>query len=387
MSINVEEIDKGIMNNIDERDSRKIETTWSLVLKRFKKHKLALASVIILLILLIISALAPLLEIFLGVSHDNASLDLINLPAKWPHLLGTNEVGQDVLARLLFGGRISLAVGIISAVASALIGSSIGLIAGFYGGVVDSALMRFTDGMLSIPVLPLMIVFAALDLEALFGAETSIANALLFCGFISAFVLVFRYASSSIAHQKEHTKFIKIITDSLIVGAFCFAGYLLIFRFIDWKSIGSGNFASVIKLIIIIVFFGWMGVARLARAAAMQLKNMEFIVAARSLGASNKRILLFHILPNSLASIIVAATLGVGGNILYEAALSFLGLGIQPPVSSWGNMLNNALDYIKVSPMLAFWPGAFILVTVACFNFFGDGMRDALDPHQVLKKK
>ena len=297
------------------------ESFSELVWKRFRKHKLALYSSVVLLILCLLSLSAGLIESFLGVSHDMANLELVNRSAGWPYLMGTNELGQDVFTRLLFGGRISLAVGVISAITSAIIGAIIGLLAGYYGGYLDSFLMRFTDAMLSIPVLPLMIVFSAIDLEMLFGAS----------------------------------------------------------------KLTSGNFASVVKLILIIVFFGWMTVARLARAAAMQLKNLDFVTAARSLGAGDVRLLLVHILPNSLAPIIVAATLEVGGNILYEASLSFLGLGVQPPVSSWGNMLNNAVDYIKTDPSLAFWPGFFILVTVSCFNFFGDGMRDALDPHQVMK--
>ena len=298
------------------------ESFSQLVWRRFKKHKLALYSVFILLFLTLLALSAGLIQSFLGVSHDVAALELVDRSGGWPYLLGTNELGQDVFTRLLYGGRISLSVGIIAAFASAVIGSVIGLLAGYYGGYLDSFLMRFTDAMLSVPVLPLMIVFSAIDLEALFGAS-------------------------------------------------------------KWTG---GNFSSVIKLILIIVFFGWMTVARLARAAALQLKNLEFVTAARSLGAGDIRILLVHILPNALAPIIVAATLEVGENILYEAALSFLGLGVQPPVSSWGNMLNNAVDYIKTDPSLAFWPGFFILVTVSCFNFFGDGLRDALDPHQVMKQ-
>ncbi|MBL4818645.1 MAG: ABC transporter permease, partial [Deltaproteobacteria bacterium] len=286
-----------------------------------KKHHLALYSSAILIFLCAAALLAGVIQGLLGVSHSQAVLELVNRSSGWPHIMGTNELGQDVFTRLLYGGRISLAVGIISAVASAIIGSVIGLIAGFYGGRLDSILMRFTDGMLSIPILPLMIVFSAIDLQTFFGENA-------------------------------------------------------------WTS---GNMASVIKLILIIVFFGWMTVARLARAAAIQLKNMEFVTAARALGAHDLRLLLVHILPNALAPIIVAATLEVGNNILYEAALSFLGLGVQPPVSSWGNMLTNAIDYIKTDPGLAFWPGFLILVTVSCFNFLGDGLRDALDPHQVMK--
>src|SRR5690606_18583499 len=132
------------------------------------------------------------------------------------------------------------------------------------------------------------------------------------------------------------------VIDGLVVGGVCFGMYLVVFRFIDWESMGSGNFSSVIKIILIIVFFGWMTVARLARAAALQLKSMEFVTAARALGASDRRIMATHVLPNALAPIIVAATLEVGGNILYEASLSFLGLGIQPPIPSWGNMLTLA---------------------------------------------
>ncbi|MBN4077274.1 ABC transporter permease [Sulfobacillus acidophilus] len=369
----------------DVMQSQKIESFTILVWKRFKKHQLALISTIILIILGLVSIFAPTIEYFLGVSHDTASLSMVNMPASWPHILGTNELGQDVFTRLIFGGRISLSVGLISALTSAIIGSVIGLCAGFFGGFVDSALMRFTDAMLSVPVLPLMIVFSALELDILFGSK-NLVGAGIGCLAIAAITLVFRYAS--FARKNQSTKdlsFFRMIADALIVSGTLFIGYVAIFYFIDWKSVGSGNFSSVIKLILIIVFFGWMTVARLARAAAMQLKNMEFVTAVRALGANNKRMLLVHILPNALAPIIVAATLEVGGNILYEAALSFLGLGIQPPVSSWGNMLNNAVDYIKTTPSLAFWPGFFILVTVACFNFLGDGMRDALDPHQVMK--
>ncbi len=361
-----------------------IETFGNLVWKRFSKHRLALYSAFILIFLCLLSLLAGVIESLLHVSHDAASLEMVNLAPGWPHLLGTNELGQDVFTRLIFGGRISLSVGIISALTSAIIGSIIGLLAGFYGGLVDSLLMRFTDAMLSVPVLPLMIVFSALELDVLFGHGNNM-SALVTCAIFSVLLLCFRFASSSRAQSQHSMSFSRMLVDSLITGAVLFAGYFLVFKMVDWKSVGSGNLASVIKLILIIVFFGWMTVARLARAAALQLKNMEFVTAARSLGAGDRRILLVHILPNALAPIIVAATLEVGGNILYEAALSFLGLGIQPPVSSWGNMLNNAVDYIKTSPMLAFWPGFFILVTVSCFNFFGDGMRDALDPHQVMK--
>lgn len=373
------------MTTVDLPLEKPIESFRSLVWRRFTKHRLAVISLIVLCFFALLSLLAPVIQSFLGVSHQTANLLYANLPASWPHILGTNELGQDVFTRLIFGGRISLSVGFLAALTSAMIGSIIGLLAGYFGGRIDTMLMRFTDAMLSIPVLPLMIVFAALDLNRLFSGSMSIERGLFIFVAIFAFSLLVRFLADSSKRKRQGGHFWRICFDSLLVASFFIGAYFLLFYSIPWRTLGEGNFASVIKLILIIVFFGWMTVARLARASAMQLKNMEFIVAAQALGASHKRILLSHIFPNALAPIIVAATLEVGENILYEAALSFLGLGIQPPVSSWGNMLNNAVEYIKSNPGLAFWPGLFILITVSCFNFLGDGMRDALDPHQVMK--
>jgi peptide/nickel transport system permease protein len=365
--------------------TKPIETFGLLVWRRFTKHRLALISLGILVFIALLSLLASPIESYLGVSHNKADLALMNLPYGYPHILGTNELGQDLFTRLIFGGRISLSVGVLAAFTSALIGSFIGLLAGYFGGKIDIILMRFTDAMLSIPVLPLMIVFAALDLNQLFASSMSFEHVALLFLAIFSFSLVIRFITDSYPQKRKTGYFLRIIFDSLLISIFCAFGYILMFYTVPKAAMGDNNFASVIKLIMIIVFFGWMTVARLARASAMQLKNMEFIMAASALGASHRRILLSHIFPNALAPIIVAATLEVGENILYEAALSFLGLGIQPPVSSWGNMLNNAVEYIKSSPGLAFWPGLFILITVSCFNFLGDGMRDALDPYQVMK--
>lgn len=364
---------------------KSVESVSSLVWRKFSKHRLAVISLIILSLFTLLSLSASFIEDALGVSHKIASLSGASLPPGWPHLLGTNELGQDVFTRLIYGGRISLSVGFLAAITSAVIGAVIGLLAGYFGGRIDAILMRFTDAMLSIPVLPLMIVFAALDLNRLFAGSISFEQlSLIFLG-VAGMVMLFRFVGDNKASKRERGYFLRMCSDAAMVSLFFVGAYAAFFFLIPWKSAGAGNFASVIKLILIIVFFGWMTVARLARASAMQLKNMEFVMAANALGASHLRILMSHVFPNALAPIIVAATLEVGGNILYEAALSFLGLGIQPPVSSWGNMLNNAVEYIKSSPELAFWPGLFILITVACFNFLGDGMRDALDPHQVMK--
>ena len=363
-----------------EYKSTKAHSFGGIIWNRFKKHRLALYSLSILIFLIMLSSFAFFIEKFLGISHTEASLEMANLKAAYPHLLGTNELGQDVFLRLIFGGQISLGVGIIAAMTSAVIGSIIGLLAGYFGDYIDSILMRFTDAMLSVPILPLMIVFAALDLNLLMKTSFSLSSMFIILLVFMSIYLFFRFIS------EKKASFLNILKDSLLISGFFIIGYIILTKFFPWSSLSKGNFASVTKLIFIIVFFGWMSVARLARAAALQLKNMDFVIAAKALGSSNKRIIIFHILPNALAPIIVAATLEVGGNILYEAALSFLGLGIQPPVSSWGNMLNNAVDYIKSNPSLAFWPGLFILVTVACFNFLGDGLRDALDPHQVMKR-
>lgn len=371
-----------LVNNIP---TKTLESFSSLMWRRFSRHRLALISLVILLIMVFLSLSAPWIETFLGVSHTTASLAKANMPATWPHILGSNELGQDVFTRLIYGGRISLSVGFLSALTSAIIGTVIGLLAGYFGGYVDAMLMRFTDAMLSIPVLPLMIVFAALDLNRLFAVPTSLRVVLFSALTVLALVMCMRFIIDAGAKKRQPAYFRHLMLDASLISALFMGGYLFFSYVIPWQSMLEANFASVLKLILIIVFFGWMTVARLARASAMQLKNMEFVVAARALGASHSRIIMAHILPNILAPIIVAASLEVGANILYEAALSFLGLGIQPPVSSWGNMLNNAVDYIKTTPSLAFWPGLFILLTVACFNFLGDGMRDALDPHQLMK--
>lgn len=374
------------MSSLVESAAKKpLESFSSLVWRKFTKHRLAVISLVVLTFFALLSMIAPFIESALGVSHKTASLLGANMPAGYPHLMGTNELGQDVFTRLIFGGRISLTVGFVAAFTSALIGAIVGLLSGYFGGRVDAVLMRFTDAMLSIPVLPLMIVFAALDLKRLFASNFDSSTLLFMFLAVQGIFMLIRFIADERKKKAEPNYFFRMCFDGLLVSGFFVGLFYLHFFLIPWKSVGEGNFASVIKLIMIIVFFGWMTVARLARASAMQLKNMEFVVAAQALGGSHARVLLSHIFPNALAPIIVAATLEVGGNILYEAALSFLGLGVQPPVSSWGNMLNNAVEYIKSTPSLAFWPGLFILVTVACFNFLGDGMRDALDPHQVMK--
>ncbi len=287
--------------------------------RRFLDHRLALVSLAVLLLLGLASLAAPLLELALGVDGEAANLFNQFAPPSWQHPLGTDELGRDLAVRLLYGGRVSLAVGLSAAFFAALFGTTTGILAGYFGGRLDAFLMRFTDGVISLPLLPLLIVLAAIDLEKL-GLPAEIAR------------------SQDI---------------------------------------------SLYRIVVIVSLFGWTTVARLVRAETLVIRAREFVTAATAMGAGHGRIMLVHILPNAVSPIIVATTLSVGGIILFESVLSFLGLGIQPPVASWGNMLTGAQDLIWNAPMLAVWPGLAIFVTVIAFNFLGDGLQDALDPRAV----
>jgi peptide/nickel transport system permease protein len=284
---------------------------------------LAVVSAATLILLVFISSGAPLwVSVF---DLDGQTVDLFNRfqPVSAAHPLGTDELGRDVLARLIEGGRVSLFVGLIAALFASVIGTTIGLMSGYFGGRIDMVIMRFTDGVISLPLLPLLIVLAAIDLSKL-GLPNAVAN--------------------------------------------------------------SEN-ASLYRISIIVALAGWTTVARLVRAETLALRERTFVKAAQAQGATSGRIMRVHILPNLAASIIVATTLSAGNIILLESVLSFLGLGIQPPVTSWGNLLTNAQELIWDSPRLAFYPGALIFLTVIAFNFLGDGLRDAIDPKALTSDK
>ena len=266
----------------------------------------------ILIVLLLAAGLAPL------ILPAPDALDLATrFAAPSPdHLLGTDELGRDLAARLLHGGRISLTVALATAGLAALIGTAIGMVAGYHGGLADALLMRLTDGVMALPLLPLLIVLAAAD-PAKLGVPVA--------------------------------------------------------------AMDSEGFA-IGRLVVIIACVGWTTVARLVRAATLSVRARDYVRAAVAMGASPGRIMLRHILPNIASPVVVATTLSVGNIILIESALSFLGLGIRPPLASWGNMLTGAMDVVWSTPALAVWPGAAIFLTVTAFNLLGDGLQRMLDP-------
>jgi len=285
-------------------------------LRRLLRDGSTAVSLVLLACLLLVCFSAPLIGAAFGI--DATSIDLFNIaaPPSAAHPLGTDEIGRDLLMRLLDGGQVSLTVGIAAALSATAIGTVAGLIAGYRGGITDAVLMRLADGVISLPLLPLLIVLAAID-PAKLGLPPELVH--------------------------------------------------------------SENF-SLYRIIVIIALVGWTTTARLVRGTVLSLRERDFIEAARAQGLPPSRILFRHLLPNAASPILVAMTLTVGNVILFESVLSFLGLGIQPPIPSWGNMLTGAQDLISLSPMLAIWPGMLIFAAVIAFNFLGDGLQDALDP-------
>ncbi|MBS0558935.1 MAG: ABC transporter permease [Proteobacteria bacterium] len=284
--------------------------------RRFRRHRAGMASLGVIAVLVLFCLAAWPLAHVLGVDPYEADLLSRFDPPSAQHWLGTDEAGRDVLIRLMIGGQMSLLVGLLATVVGGLMGLAIGIYAGYFGGRVDAALMRFTDGVIALPLLPLLIVLGAVDLTKL--------------GF-----------SSEFAHS----------------GA---AGF--------WR------------IVVIISIIDWPAIARLTRAATLGIKERDFVRAARASGGRPFYVMLAHILPNIATPLIVAVTLTVGRVILIESVLSFLGFGIVPPTPSWGSMLNNAQELVTTAPLLAIYPGLLIFITVIAVNFLGDGLQHALDP-------
>ncbi len=280
--------------------------------RRFRRHGPAVVAGAVLAVLGFMALAFPLAEAALGLQVETIDLLARLSGPSWAHPIGTDELGRDLLLRLLQGARVSLFVGLAAALVTTFIGAVLGLAAGYFGGWLDAVLMRITDFVIALPLLPLLIVMAAADLSRL-GLD---------------------------ADRPEH---------------------------------------ATLRIILILALVGWTTVARLARGSALVVREREYVQAARALGTGPVAILVRHVLPNSLSPIVVAATLSVGNLILTESVLSFLGLGIQPPLASWGGMLTGAQAMIRDAPQLAIWPGLLIFVTVVAFNVLGDGIRDAFD--------
>jgi peptide/nickel transport system permease protein len=259
----------------------------------------------LLLILVFLAVFAPLLTQY---DPDRTSLrERFQAPGT-SHWMGTDELGRDIFTRLLYGGRISLAVGLLVALLSTALGGLIGATSAYLGGRADEVIMRLVDVLRSLPVLPILIVAAQ----------------------------------------------------------------------VMYLQLGvKGSFWNIVAILVLVY---WTGVGRIVRGVVLSLKAQDFVLAARCVGAADWRIVVRHLLPNAMAPMIVATTLGAGMAINAETALSFLGLGIQPPTPSWGNLLFNAQTYIWTNPWIAIFPGVFIFVTLLSLNFVGDGLRDALDP-------
>lgn len=271
-------------------------------LRRFLKNKLALIGTAVLVFLILFVLLGP--AIWNVEPNETNTTSTYQMPMTGNYPLGTDELGRDVLARIMSGGRVSLSIGLASAVVAICLGTLIGALAGYYGKIIDSILMRFTDLAMTIPSLPLLIV-----LGGMIGPSPGL-------------------------------------------------------------------------LVVLISILNWMGTARLVRSRFLTLRTLDYIKAAQAVGCKNGRIIFKHLLPNTLGPIIVTATLTVGRAIIMESTLSFLGVGINPPTATWGNMLQSAQTAMTRTPWLAILPGMMILLTVLSINFLGDGLNDALDPRQ-----
>lgn len=287
--------------------------------KRFLRHRIAVVGVLIMLGIVLFVTVGTLFYSEADANYNDTSRRLRAPSQEFP--FGTDTIGRNILARIIYGGQISILIGITAVTVSVIVGTIVGVASGYFGGLVDSVLMRLTEAMLSIPSLLLLLVMAK---------------------FLSG----------------------KIPTQQLFGRSF------------------SG---SVIVIVVILGLTSWMTLARIVRSAVLSIRETEYVLAARALGATDRRIILGHVLPNTLAPIIVASTLGVASAILSEAYISFLGVGVQPPTATWGNMLDGSRQFIEDAPWLWFFPGLMIVLTVLSINFIGDGLRDAFDPRSDKK--
>ena len=281
-----------------------------IIARRFLKHKLAVAGLVLIIVFFLAAIFAPVIAPY-NIYKQNLAPVYSNPTSE--HILGVDELGRDIFSRLLYAARLSLFITLLVNFTSETFGALVGAFSGYLGGRVDAIIQRVTEFMLSLPLLPMLLFFSA------------------------------------------------ILRGVTIPGL-------------------PGEWSQAIIISIVLIIFGWMGAERLVRGMVLSLREMDFAQAARALGRGKVGIILRHMLPNALAPVIVNLTLNLGGVIVLEAALSFLGFGIQPPVPTWGNMLQNVQQRMWEQPWLAFYPGLCIFLTSLAFNYMGDGMRDALDP-------
>jgi peptide/nickel transport system permease protein len=316
------------MDQVSVRETSQLAATW----RRFRRHRLGFVGLVTLSVLVASAIFVPMLSPF---TYDgiNDAVQFAPMGAVdstgHTYLLGTDDVGRDNFTRLFYAGRISLTVGLVTTIIVVIVGSLVGSLSGFYGGWVDTGLMRLVDLLLSLPTLPILLVLS------------------------------------------------KMLDSSGVMD----------------QALGK-DVGTVLTIIVVLALFGWLGLSRLVRGSILSLRTLDFVEAARALGSSNRRVITRHLLPNSMVPVIVAATLAVGDFIIAESFLSFLGLGIQPPTPSWGNMLQGAQEYgwyvTDINPTkeirgyLILLPGLMILLTVLSINFLGDALRDALDPRLKL---
>jgi oligopeptide transport system permease protein len=300
--------------------SIKTEGLWASAFRRLTRNRLALASGIFIIALALAAIFLPMVWPY---TYSQQDYSAVTEPPSWDHLMGTDHLGRDIFIRLVYGARISLTVGIVVQMVILAIGVPAGLSAGYFGGKVDTVVMRTVDVLYALPSL-LFVIIIMTFLRGTFGNDPT----------------------------------------GIWYG-------------ISWVDTRTGGLIGV--------FFGlglisWLTVARIVRANTMSLKQKEFTEAARGLGATGGRIMFRHLLPNTVAVIVVAATLGIPSAILAEAGISFLGLGVIPPMPSWGLMISEAIPNMRAHPYMLIFPAVALSITVLAFNFLGDGLRDALDP-------
>jgi peptide/nickel transport system permease protein len=313
--------------------SIKEESPGALVFKRFRRHKLAMISLgvisVIFLTSIFVKAIAPYKPDDLVVGNYFLPFGAKDADTGKVHIFGTDHIGRDYFSRVLYAGRISLTVAFVSVLISEFIGVVVGAYSGFYGGFVDNLIMRFVEFLLTIPTLPLLLIISSMLLQ-----DPNL-----------------------------------IPIPKLILTVFGKIMYL-----------NNTDARQAILIIIVLAGLGWMGSAQLMRGMVLSLREQTFVEASRAMGASKMHIIFRHMIPNAMAPIIVSASLGMAGYVVAEAALSFLGFGIQDPIPTWGNMLAATQSFMFDRPWLPLIPGLPIFLCSLCFNFIGDGLRDALDP-------